>query len=425
MNLVKRILFNEIKEWLPENKIIIIKGARRTGKTTLLNQIRDYLTNSSEKTIYLSVDQELNNPIFSNPKYFIKYLKDQYEVNEKGRTYILLDEFQYIKEAGLFLKVVYDMAHKYLNLIVTGSSSLEVSKNKEFLTGRKVEFILNRFSFIEYLWGVSEYKYNYSWNLSKNIEDLKEFYGLYKNNLETHFRDYINWGGYPEVCLQGNLKKREILLKEIIRTYIQKDIVDFLNVGNVSAFNNLISLLSHQVGNLLNKVEVCNTLGIHFKTLGNYLDILKGTFIFSFLRPFYTNIKKELSKMPKVYAEDMGIIRYCTSRDFTDFKVIEGSVVENFVYNHLSLIFSEDNIYFYRTISKSEIDFIVKDKSRLVPIEVKFQKKANIPISIRNFNKNYTDRIDYNIVVTLNKLDFQNNTYFIPVVLLPFVRFDR
>jgi len=83
MNLVKRILFNETKEWLSENKIIIIKGARRTGKTTLLNQIRDYLTHSSEKTIYLSVDQELNNPIFSNPKYFIKYLKDQYEVNEK------------------------------------------------------------------------------------------------------------------------------------------------------------------------------------------------------------------------------------------------------------------------------------------------------------------------------------------------------
>ena len=423
--MVKRILFDEIKEWLLEDKIIIIKGTRRAGKTTLLSQIRDYLSEYGEKVIYISVDQELTNPIFSEPKYFVRYLKEQYGVDEEKRTYILLDEFQYIKEAGLFLKVVYDIAHKYLTIIATGSSSLEISKNREFLTGRKVEFILNRFSFVEFLWGTSEYKYDYSWNSSRDIKDLKEFYALYKKDLERRFLDYINWGGYPEVCLQGNFKKKETLLKEIIRTYIQKDIVDFLKVGNISAFNNLISLLSHQVGNLLNKVEVCNTLGIHFKTLENYLDILKGTFIFSFLKPFYTNIRKELSKMPKIYAEDMGVIRYSTGRSFTDFKIVEGNVIENFVYNHLSLSFSEENIHFYRTISKSEIDFIIKDKDRLIPMEVKFQKNANVPVSVRNFDKNYADRISYNIVVTLDKLDFQSNTYFIPVLLLPFVRFDR
>jgi len=129
--------------------------------------------------------------------------------------------------------------------------------------------------------------------------------------------------------------------------------------------------------------------------------------------------------MPKIYAEDMGVIRYSTGRSFTDFKVIEGNVIENFLYNHLSLSFSEENIHFYRTISKSEIDFIIKDKDRLIPMEVKFQKNANVPVSVRNFSKNYADRIDYNIVVTLDKLDFQNNTYFIPVLLLPFVRFDK
>ncbi len=176
---------------------------------------------------------------------------------------------------------------------------------------------------------------------------------------------------------------------------------------------------------LLYKREVCNTVGIHFKTLENYLGILKGTFIFSFLKPFYTNIRKELSKMPKIYAEDMGVIRYSTGRSFTDFKIVEGNVIENFVYNHLSLSFSEENIHFYRTISKSEIDFIIKDKDRLIPMEVKFQKNANVPVSVRNFSKNYTDRINYNIVVTLDKLDFQSNAYFIPVLLLPFVKFNK
>ncbi|MFQ6067305.1 MAG: ATP-binding protein, partial [bacterium] len=306
--MVRRILFDEIKEWLSEDKIIIIKGTRRAGKTTLLGQIKDYLEKCEQKALYLSVDQEPTNPIFSEPKYFLRYLKEQYGVNEDKRTYVLLDEFQYIREAGLFLKVIHDIAHKYLTIIATGSSGLELSKNREFLTGRKAEFILNRFSFIEFLWGTSEYKYNYCWDLSENSKDLKEFYAVYKDDLERRFLEYANWGGYPEVCLQGNLKKKEILLKEIIITYVQKDIVDFLKVGNVSAFNNLVSLLSHQVGSLLNKVEVCNTLGIHFRTLENYLDILKGTFIFSFLKPFFTNIRKELSKMPKIYADDMGVI---------------------------------------------------------------------------------------------------------------------
>ena len=423
MNLVRRILFDKIKEWLSEDKIIIIKGTRRAGKTTLLGQTKDYLEKYGEKAIYLSVDQELASPIFSDPKYFIRYLKEQHGVNEEKRTYLLLDEFQYIKEAGLFLKVIHDIAHKYLTIVATGSSSLEISKNREFLTGRKVEFILNRFSFIEFLWGTSEYKYDYSWRLSGDIMDLKEFYSLYRDDLEKQFLEYANWGGYPEVCLQGNFKKKETLLKEIVRTYIQKDVVDFLKVGNVSAFNNLVSLFSHQIGSLLNKVEICNTLNIHFRTLGNYMDILKDTFIFSFLKPFYTNIRKELSKMPKVYADDMGVIRYSTGRSFADFKTIEGAVVENLIYNHLSLAFSEDNIHFYRTISKSEIDFVVEAKDKLISIEVKFQKKSNTPVSIRNFNKNYADRADYSIIVTLDKLDSQNNTYFIPAVLLPFIRF--
>jgi len=415
-------LFNEIKDWFEENKIIFIKGARRTGKTTLLEQIKDYLQSTGQKVIYFSVDQELDNPIFSHPRYFLRFLKDQYGVSETKRTYVLLDECQYLKDIGLFLKVLYDMSHHYLTFVVTGSSSLELSKNKEFLTGRKIEFVLNRFSFVEYLWGVSDYKYNEFFSLPSEFTNLKEFYEIYKNDLEFHFLNYANWGGYPEVCLQREEKKKNLLLREIVKTYIQKDVVDFFKIGNISAFNHLITLLSHQVGNLLNKTEICNTLNLHFRTLENYLDILQGTFIFSFIRPFYTNVRKELSKMPKVYAEDAGIVRYYTGKNFVNYHLIDGNIVENFVYNHLALLFPSEAIYFYRTISKSEIDFIVKKDDKLIPIEVKFRKTSTIPVSLRNFRKRYDLKIDFNLIITQTKLSFCENTYFIPSVLFPFVR---
>ena len=420
--LVKRLLFNEIKDWLKEDKIIIIKGARRTGKTTLLGQIKNYLRSAGWDVIYFSVDQELDNPIFSHPKYLLRFLKDQYGVSEKKRTYVLLDECQYLKSVGLFLKVLYDMAHHYLTLIVTGSSSLELSQNREFLTGRKIEFVLNRFSFIEYLWGVSDYKYNEFFELSLKFNNLKEFYEVYKNDLEFHFINYSNWGGYPEVCLQKEEKKKTILLREIVRTYIQKDVANFFKIGNISAFNHLIIILSHQIGNLLNKTEVCDTLNLHFKTLESYLDILQGTFIFAFVRPFYTNIRKELSKMPKVYVEDLGIVRYAMGRNFTNYHMIDGNIVENFVYNHLALSFPSEDIHFYRTISKSEVDFIIKNGNRLIPIEVKFRKMVSIPVSMRNFGKKYAQKLGFNVIITQTKLDFYNNTYFIPAVLFPFVK---
>jgi len=419
--LVKRVLFDEIKDWLEEDKIILIKGARRTGKTTLLGEIKDYLQTAGSKVIYFSIDQEIDNPIFSSPKYFLRFLKNQYGLNDTKRSYVLLDECQYLKETGLFLKVLYDIAHHYLTFIVTGSSSLELSGNKEFLTGRKIEFVLNRFSFVEYLRGVSEYKYDNVFSLS-NFEEVKEFYEIYKKDLEFHFLKFINWGGYPEVCLLDNEKKKELILREIIRTYTQKDVSDFFKIGNVSAFNHLITLLSHQIGNLLNKTEICNTLNLHFKTLESYLAILQGTFIFSFVRPFYANIRKELSKMPKVYAEDLGIVRHYTGKNFTYYDLIEGNVIENFIYNHLAQQFLPEEIHFYRTISKSEVDFIVEKGDSLIPIEVKFRKRANVPVALHNFKKKYGSKVDFNIIITQAKLDFLGDTYFIPPLIFPFVK---
>jgi predicted AAA+ superfamily ATPase len=90
-----------------------------------------------------------------------------------------------------------------------------------------------------------------------------------------------------------------------IRTYIQKDIAGFLKVENIRAFNHLIRILASQIGNLMNQSELNATLGISINTLSKYVDMLEGTYVIDLLSPYFTNIRKELSKMPKVYFHDL------------------------------------------------------------------------------------------------------------------------
>lgn len=422
--MIKREIFEKIKPWFGDEKIIIIKGARQTGKTTLLLYIKKYLEKNN-KVVYLSVDQDLDNPIFKDSKLFLKYINDQYNLENK-KLYILLDEFQYIKNAGLFLKNIFDKEKKRIQLIVSGSSSLEITKNAEFLTGRKIDFFMQTLSFKEFLSAKSANKYDYSWDFDNSIKELVDFYKIYKQDLEINFLDYINWGGYPEVTTTKNSDKRKAILNDIVKTYIKKDVANFLRVQNILGYNNLILLLSNQIGNLVNKNELSNTLKLNSRTIENYLDILEGTFIFQRISPFFSNLRKTLTKTPKIYCRDFGIIKSTTKHfEILDYNLISGEIVENFIFKELSGIFLDEDIYFYRTTAGAEIDFVVK-KDFLYSIEVKFRKNIKImPVAMRHFVNDYGKKIKLNIVFTKDYIGFDEeyNCFFIPVVLMPFVNF--
>ncbi|MBW1723210.1 MAG: ATP-binding protein [Deltaproteobacteria bacterium] len=421
MNLVRRNIFGEILKWLDDNRILLIKGARRTGKTVLLGQIRAYLNHSGKSTALFSADQELDTPYFKNPKLLFKFLSDQF-LPENGKLYCLIDECQYLPDAPLFLKVVYDLSHGRIKFIVTGSSSLDLLKIKEPLTGRKIEFTLERFSFKEYLQSVSEYRYEHLFKIPRDIKALKEFYEIYRKDLEYHFISYLNWGGYPEVCLGTREKTKRKYLNEIITTYIEKDISQFFRIESISKFNSLIRLLCSQRACILNRSEVSNTLGIHFKTLEHYLSILEGTFVITLLRPYYTNMRKELSKMPKVFINDAGIIKNYIGTESPDFKSVEGSLVENFVFTQLKQ-HSDTELFYYRTVSKAEVDFVLKRNRGLIPIEVKFRKRLTVPAVMKNFMSNYKNHVEYGIMLSQETFGQTDQVYLLPGVLVDFLEF--
>ncbi|MBF0450156.1 MAG: ATP-binding protein [Candidatus Magnetomorum sp.] len=416
MNIVKREILEELIPWLGEKKCLIIKGARQTGKTTLLNLLKKNMTDQGKKVIYFSIDQEIDNPIFKNPRFLLRFLKEQENIDENQFCYLMLDEFQYIQSPGMYLKVLFDLSSDYIQVIATGSSALEISQEKEFLTGRKIEFILDRFSFREYLNCRSSYNYSYQWKIGEPIDDLKAFYQIYREDLEHHFLAYLNWGGYPEISLMTSIKKKEIILKELLSTYIQKDVSDFLKISNISGFNKLVIYLGTQTGNLVNVNELANTLGLDNRTIYSYLDILKHTFIFEFVSPFFTNKRKELSKMPKVFANDMSIVHYATKAFYSEYRMIPGNLIENFVFIHLK---KNDTLNFYRTNSGAEIDFLIQQHQFIIPIEVKFRKKVSTPVIFKNFSKNYS--ISHSIILSQDTIKQEQNVYFIPVPLLAFI----
>lgn len=414
MDMIPREILISIRKWIGDEKILVLKWPRQVGKTTIMRELQRGLEADGHKTLFFSADIELGNDIFLSAKHFINFLKTQLS---DTKIYIFIDEFQYIPEAWRFLKWVFDELRDQIQLIVSWSSSLEITKNSEFLTGRKIDFEISGISFFEYITYASQYSYT-----RYTLDEISEV-GWNVADILEHFLTYIRYGSYPEVLVTQDIEKKQILLQNIIATYISKDVALFMKIENIHAFNNLLTVLSHQTGNLLNRSELSNTLNIDDRKLSHYLDILVGTYVIKLVTPYYTNIRKELSKMPKIYFQNIGLIQHFTHKTIMNTDTIEGNIIENMVYIFLAEITKNtEHIHYYRTIAKSEIDFIIESGNGLIPIEVKYRNKVgNMPVAVNNFAASYTN-VSKKILITKHELSVEGNNYKLPFYLLPFVK---
>ena len=421
MQLIKREIIPKITHWLKKDKILILKGARQVGKTTLLGQITEHIENADRDSAiaYLRADDKENSQFLQSTATLEEYLKRTCGFPLKF-VYLIIDEFQTISGAGLFLKNIFDKHRGKLQIIASGSSSLEITKNTEFLTGRSISFDIARISFREYF--NFENKSIASPIPLYDFKGIKIFYETFSDKINIHFREYLSFGGYPEVITTLEHKDKEIILESIVKTYIEKDIAGFLKIENITGFNNLIKILSSQIGSLVNLSEISNTTGLSRNTAEKYLAVLEGTYVFNVVTPFYKNIRSELSKMPKVYALDIGIRNYFTKSLYSDNR-LNGNVIENFTYLHLLDQYKKNNIHFYRTIGGAEIDFILEDAENKVSVgEVKCRPKTTVPVAIKNFSERYPGIVSRKIIFTKSTLEKKpDGTIFMPVSLLPFV----
>jgi len=382
--LVLRDKFSKIYRHLSKQEITLILGARRVGKTTLLYQLKEKLLENKvlEKNIYfLNLDLVDDLMLLKSQSEFIDYIKERIS---SSKIYFFIDEVQRLENPGLFLKGIYDL-NLPVKFILTGSSSLEIrAKTQESLAGRKRIFYLYPFSFREYL------RVQNSFLVPRLLKE--KLNKIDQNEINKYLSEFLIFGGYPEVVLLNSRQEKIKTLEEIFNSYIEKDIVGFFKIEDRVSFTKLVTILASQVGNLLNNNEISGTLGIKSETVKRYLQALENTFVINTIRPFYKNVRKELTKMPKVFFLDNGLRNFALKRfkKFNDCQD-QGQILENYVFSFLKkTLETYQEIYFWRTKDRAEVDFIIEHEE-LMAIEVKASKlkKPIFGRSLGNFIRSY------------------------------------
>ena len=390
----QRLIYDSIINHLSKKQYTIITGARQTGKTTILEQIFKLLKDDKKEVVMVSLEkQDILHKINADPENIFQYIprpRVPLLEGEQPPVYLLLDEIQYAANPSNFLKYLYDTYQQNLKIVATGSSSFYIDKKfKDSLAGRKKLFTLNTLLFEELL--LFKGKEELVREL-RQIRSSKEYISTRYNELLQLFDEYLRYGGYPEVVLSNSGVEKTEILEELRNSYIKRDIVDS-KIENETAFYKLMILLASQTGNLVNKNNVSKTLAIDITTVEKYMLVLQKCFHISLIKPFHSNHKKEIIKMPKIYFNDLGM-RNSMINNFAepDIRTDKGQLLENYVFLRLKELYGLENIRFWRTSDQKEVDFIImSSKQNMKAYEVKFNSTGIRAAKYKAFTNTYPE----------------------------------
>jgi uncharacterized protein len=374
-----------IKEHLTVKEFTILIGARQTGKSTILKQLAEELSNEGKSVVFLNLERkEILLDLNQSPENIYKYCPA--EINEI--VFVLIDEVQYLQDPTNFLKLLYDEHSQKIKIIATGSSAFYIDKHfKDSLAGRKKIFELSTLDFEEFL------DFKEQPELLKELKYLqanKVEKSIFENQLFVYLDEYLNYGGYPAVVLEPNINAKIERLKEIRDSFVKRDILE-AGITDEDKFYRLLIILASQIANLVNVNELSKTLKITNITIEKYLFVLQKCFHIQLLKPFHTNIRKEIVKMPKVYFEDLGLrnvlINYFTN---IEHRIDKGELLENYVYRKLANNNGKEALKFWRTADGTEVDFIIEEHfENGKAVEVKFNKEEAKINKYKKFAETY------------------------------------
>ncbi|MEA1873824.1 MAG: ATP-binding protein [Bacteroidota bacterium] len=380
--MIERLSYAEkIQKGFKSNPLVILIGVRQVGKTTLMEM---YVKDKFH--IWLNGQNPETAEIFESFSVIERYLK--INMNEDIDGLLVIDEFQYIEKISTTLKLLVDK-YKKLKVLCSGSSSLQIMQNvEESLAGRIRIINVFALSFPEYI----KFQDVDLWEKFQ-LADIQDDINTLFKPIPQLLKEYLTYGGLPKIAITKDYSEKIELLNDIYKTYLLKDVKEFIKNKDFIAFNKLLKILSSQTGNLININEIANTIQLPYRKCEEYINILEQMFIINLLVPFSSNLRKEVSKMKKLYFCDTGLrnIVYNSFNDI-DIRVDNGQIFENYIYLQLIGKHKPENIQFYRTKDNTEIDFILKTiKGELIPIEAKFKsfKKHKKIRAISEFEKKY------------------------------------
>ncbi|PKL77818.1 MAG: ATPase [Ignavibacteriae bacterium HGW-Ignavibacteriae-4] len=366
MNLTNDILTRSIEakllKSLVPNKVIVLLGPRRIGKTVLLNRL---LRKIDEPSIFLNGEDITTHELLNRRSI------QNYENILGGKRLLIIDEAQNIEGIGRILKLMID-GISGLKIIVTGSSAFDIANvTGEPLTGRKKTF---------FLYPISEKEY-------RTIEAPNQ----YKDNLDKR----LIYGNYPELLHLESKEDKVDYLNEILNSYLLKDILTLDKIRNSNKIFNLLRLIAFQIGNEVSNQELGRQLGMSKNTVERYLDLLSKVFVIHQLGGFSKNLRKEVTKSSKWYFYDNGLRNILIANmNPISLRNDIGQLWENYLISERLKQQTYDgkivNRYFWRTYDGQEIDLIEEKEGRLDAFEIKWGTHRNVKVPPK-WSESYDD----------------------------------
>lgn len=350
MDTIHRALQKQIEMRMKPQKVMLVFGPRRVGKTFLLRQI---VQSFSGRSLVLN-GEDADSAALLEPVSIANYRHVFQNVE-----LLAIDEAQHIPDIGKKLKLIVDEVPG-IRVIASGSSSFDLKNQAgEPLVGRSTQFTLLPFSQQEIA------------TIESPIET--------KRNLEIRQL----YGSYPDVVALESFEEKKEYLMDIVESYLLKDILAVDGIKNSAKIHDLLRLVAYQMGDELSYEEVGKQLGISKNTVERYLDLLQKVFVLYRLGGYSKNLRKEVTKSSKWYFTDNGV-RNAVIRNFEPLSrrtdIDRGALWENYIiterlkrnYNNRLLL----DFYFWRTYDKQEIDLLEVGSGVMNAFEMKAGKKS-------------------------------------------------
>ena len=368
--MIKRDLFDKINESMFKQRVILLFGTRRVGKTTLLEELIKYHTDNGKICHYMNCDTVQDRQPLETT--------NSLELGEiiRGCDILAIDEAQNVKGIGKVLKIIHDVFPN-VQVIATGSSSFDLAnKTGEPLVGRMREFLLYPFS----------------------TGEIRHSIGIQDTNF--NIEKFLRFGFYPDIY---NLTEKEakVELGMLVNGYLYRDLLTFDGIKNSAQVLRLLQCLALQIGSEVSFNELATHLEISANTVKKYIELLEKCYVIFTLPAFSRNKRNEIAgnRTRKIYFYDIGVRNaLINSYQFINIRPDAGAVWENFCISELKKKAQRDEqfsrFYFWRTYQGEEIDLIEEEDGEYTTYEFKLSanKKAKLPkgfaehYNVKSFN---------------------------------------
>src|SRR3989338_10029317 len=353
----KRLLFYQLLKRVKNKEALIITGMRQVGKTTILKQIFEELCDQPK--LWFDFENPIEMKAFEDDDYRVVYerLKNMAPPRGRDRLQIFVDEIQNFPAVTKVVKYLID--HYGVKFYLTGSSNFYL-KNlfPESLSGRKFLYDLPPLTFMEYLYFKDKRSVTESLSKKKPFLPSAPIDVFLHKRYETDYDSYLQCGGFPAVVTAANATVRAEILKNIVKSFFEKDIKLLSDYKDVKDLRDLLLLLAPRVGSMLDVNKIAAEIGTNRVKIYHYLEFLQGAFVLRLLPKFSRSIDRTVAGGRKIYFTDNGILN-------TIGRVNDAQLLENAVVNQLA---PYGDLSFYNQRNTAEIDVIL---DKIVALEIK------------------------------------------------------